>query len=57
VDLAQLIRFLVVQLNHLSLNPIFDMCVIFMTNYSFSGRQRPRRQRDVLNDRLHESQD
>jgi hypothetical protein len=40
VDLVQLIRFLVVKLNHSDLNHIFDMCVTFTHNYSFSGRQR-----------------
>jgi hypothetical protein len=38
-DLAQLVRFLVVELNHSSLNPIFDMTVVFMVNYFFNGRQ------------------
>jgi hypothetical protein len=38
VRLAQLIRFIVVELTHISLNLRFDMCVIFMTNYFFSGR-------------------
>jgi hypothetical protein len=38
VCLAQLVRFLVVKLIHSSSNPIFDMCVVFMANYSFSGR-------------------
>jgi hypothetical protein len=39
--LPQLVRFLVVKLNHLGSNPKFDMRVIFMANYSFSGRRRP----------------
>jgi hypothetical protein len=33
------------------------MNIIFMANYSFSGRRRPRRQQDALGDRLPESQD
>jgi hypothetical protein len=41
VDLAQLIKFLVVKLTHLDLNSIFDICVAFTPNYFFSGRQRP----------------
>jgi hypothetical protein len=36
--LPQLFRFLVVKLNHLGSNSKFDMRVIFMANYSFSGR-------------------
>jgi hypothetical protein len=32
------------------------MLIAFTTNYSFSGRRCPRRQRDVLDDRLCESQ-
>jgi hypothetical protein len=39
--LAQLIRFLVVELTHLILNPRFDIVVVFMVNYFFSGRRRP----------------
>jgi hypothetical protein len=38
VGLAQLIRFLVVELNYSDSNSIFDMSVIFITNYSFSRR-------------------
>jgi hypothetical protein len=57
VSLAQLVRFLVVELTHPGSNPRFDMGVAFITNYSFSGRRRPRRQRDTLGDRLRESQD
>jgi hypothetical protein len=34
VGLAQLIRFLLVELNHTGSNLKFDMCVIFMNNYS-----------------------
>jgi hypothetical protein len=56
VDLAQLVRFLVVELIHSGLNIIFDMSVVFMANYSFSGRRRLRRQRDALSDQLYESQ-
>jgi hypothetical protein len=33
------------------------MCVIFTTNYSFSGRRHFYRQQDALDDRLYESQD
>jgi hypothetical protein len=47
VGLAQLVRFLVVKLTHLVSNPRFDMGVTFTANYSFSGRRRPRRQRDA----------
>jgi hypothetical protein len=54
--LAQLARFLVVELNHSDSNSRFDMNVVFTTSYSFSGRRRPRRQRIVLDDRLRESQ-
>jgi hypothetical protein len=50
-------RFLVVKLTHPGSNPSFDIDVVFMTNYSFSGRRRLRRQRDTLGDRFHESQD
>jgi hypothetical protein len=57
VGLVQLVRFLVVELTHLGLNSRFDMGVVFTANYSFSGRQRPRRQRCALGDRLHKSQD
>jgi hypothetical protein len=57
VSLVQLVRSLVMELTHLGSNPIFDIGVTFMTNYSFSGRRRPRRQRGALGDRLHESQD
>jgi hypothetical protein len=35
VDLAQLIRFLMVELTHSILNPKFNMGVVFMANYSF----------------------
>jgi hypothetical protein len=57
IILTQLVRFLVVELTHLGSNPKFNMGVAFTTNYSFSGRQRPRRQRGALDDRLCESQD
>jgi hypothetical protein len=57
VDLAQLVRFLVVELTHPGLNPRFDMCDAFTANYSFGESRRPRRQRDALSDRLHESED
>jgi hypothetical protein len=56
VGLVQLVRFLVVELIHPVLNSRFDICVIFMANYSFSRRRCLRRQRDVLSDRLRESQ-
>jgi hypothetical protein len=53
----QLVRFLAVKLTYSDSNSRFDMCVIFTANYSFSGRRRPRRQRDALGDRFCESQD
>jgi hypothetical protein len=34
VDLAQLVRLLVVELIHSGSNIIFDMSVVFMANYS-----------------------
>jgi hypothetical protein len=37
VGLVQLVRFIVVELTHSGLNPIFDMGVTFIANYSFSG--------------------
>jgi hypothetical protein len=55
--LAQLIRFLMVELTYPGSNPKFDMSVVFMTNYFFSGRRRPHRQRGTLDNRLRESQD
>jgi hypothetical protein len=57
VSLAQLVRFLVVELTQLASNPKFDMHVVFMTNYYFSGRRRLYRQVDALGDQLRESQD
>jgi hypothetical protein len=57
INLTQLVRFIVVKLTHPDSNPRFDMSVAFTTNYSFSSRRRPRRQRDALDDRLRESQD
>jgi hypothetical protein len=57
VGLAQLVRFLVVELTHLGLNPIFDMRVAFMANYYFSERRRPHRERDTIDDRFRKSQD
>jgi hypothetical protein len=51
------VRFLVVELNHSGLNIIFDIDVVFMTNYFFRERRRPDRQRDTLSDRLFESQE
>jgi hypothetical protein len=50
VGLAQLIRFLMVELTYSGLNFRFNMCVIFMANYSSSGRRCLRRQRDALVD-------
>jgi hypothetical protein len=38
VSLAQLVKFLVVELTHLGSNPIFDMGAAFTVNYFFSGR-------------------
>jgi hypothetical protein len=57
VGLVQLIRFLVVELIHLNSNLRFDMVVVFMANYSFSGRRYPHRQQCALDDRFRESQD
>jgi hypothetical protein len=57
VSLDQLVRFLVVKLTYSDSNPKFNMSVVFMANYSFSGRRYPRRQRDTLSDRLHKFQD
>jgi hypothetical protein len=57
VGLVQLVRFLVMKLIHSCSNSRFDMCVIFMTNYSFSRGRCPCRQRCALGDRLCESQD
>jgi hypothetical protein len=37
VGLAQLVKFLVVELTHPCSNPIFDMCVAFMANYFLVG--------------------
>jgi hypothetical protein len=31
----------VVELTHIDLNLRFDMSIVFMANYSFSGRRRP----------------
>jgi hypothetical protein len=39
VSLAQLVRFLMVELTYLGLNLKFDMNGIFMVNYSFSERR------------------
>jgi hypothetical protein len=36
-----LVKFLMVELTHTSLNPKFNMSVVFMINYFFSGRRRP----------------
>jgi hypothetical protein len=48
VGLAQLLRFLVVELIYPGLNPRFNIGVIFTANYFFSKRWRPRRQRGAL---------
>jgi hypothetical protein len=37
VDLAHLVRFLVVKLTHPDSNTIFDMGIAFTTNYSLGG--------------------
>jgi hypothetical protein len=42
--LAQLVRFLVVELIYPGLNPRFDMSVAFTANYFFSGKRCLRRQ-------------
>jgi hypothetical protein len=44
LGLAQLVRFIVLELTHTGLNHRFDMGIIFMVNYSFSGTRRPYRQ-------------
>jgi hypothetical protein len=36
VSLAQLVRFLVMEITHLDSNPKFDMFVVFTANYSLS---------------------
>jgi hypothetical protein len=41
VGLAQLVRFLVVELTHPYSNPKFDMSITFILNYSFSGSNVP----------------
>jgi hypothetical protein len=41
VGLAQLVRFLVVELIHPDSNPIFDVGVVFKTNYFFNRRRHP----------------
>jgi hypothetical protein len=41
VGLAQLVRFLVVELIYPGLNSRFDICVVFTTNYYFSGDDIP----------------
>jgi hypothetical protein len=38
VSLAQLLRFLVLELIYPDSNPRFDIYVVFTTNYSFSER-------------------
>jgi hypothetical protein len=48
--LAQLFRFLVMKLNYPDSNSRFDMCVIFMTNYSFSRMRHFYLQRVALGD-------
>jgi hypothetical protein len=44
VSLAQLVRFIVVELTHPGSNLRFDIGVAFTANYYFSWRSRPRRQ-------------
>jgi hypothetical protein len=56
VGLAQLIRFLVVELIHSDSDLIFDMSVVFMTNYFLVGDGVPVDSESFLV-RLHESQD
>jgi hypothetical protein len=41
VGLAQLVRFLVVELTHPGSNTRFDMGIVFTANYSFSGGNVP----------------
>jgi hypothetical protein len=36
-----LVKFLVLELTHTGLNLKFNMSVVFMINYFFSGRRRP----------------
>jgi hypothetical protein len=61
VGLAQLVRFLVVELIHSDSNSKFNICVVFTANYSFSGKSmrvcvhRSEYGRGALVDRLHES--
>jgi hypothetical protein len=43
VDLVQPVRFLVMKLIYLGSNSRFDMCIVFMANYSFSERRRIQR--------------
>jgi hypothetical protein len=50
-------KFVGVELIHPDLNPIFDINIIFIVNYFFSGRRCLRRQQGALSDRLCESQD
>jgi hypothetical protein len=54
VALATLVRFLVVKLTYSILNLRFDMDVVFMSNYFFSGKRR--HHQDALGDRFYESQ-
>jgi hypothetical protein len=54
VGLAQLIRFLVVELIHSDSDLIFDMSVVFMTNYFLVGDDVPVDSESFLV-RLHES--
>jgi hypothetical protein len=56
MGLAQLVRFLVVELIHPASNFKFDMGIVFSVNYSFSDRRHPYRQRDALDGQLRESQ-
>jgi hypothetical protein len=54
VRLGEVIRFLVLKLIHQDSNHRFNIDVVFMTNYFVSVKQRPHRQRCVLDDRLRE---
>jgi hypothetical protein len=57
VGLAQLVRFLVVELTRLGSNPRFDMSVVFTANYFLVGGDISVNKQDALGDRLRESQD
>jgi hypothetical protein len=57
LSLAQLISFFMVEPIYLGLNLIFNMSVVFIINYSFSGKWHFCWQWDVLGDPLHKSPD